>query len=156
MYQKEQNYMKSTFLEVTTVIWCCVRMLDDDFEKDLRVGPDIWVPPGVADYLISRMHWIREGEQGDFQVGPPAGYKVEDLATLAYLIVSGDLVSAKELADNLPRSQMWMEPRSASLVENNMNYQLKNPFKRRKSKQRRRKRNGAAETSAQVIFSHPK
>jgi hypothetical protein len=45
-----------------------------------------------------------------------------------------------------------MEPRSASLVENNTNYQLKNPFKRRKSKQRRRRRNGAAEDSAQVIF----
>ena len=127
-------------------------MSDDDFEKDLWVGPGIWVPPGVADFLISRMFWIREEEPGDFQVGPPAGYNFDDLATLAYLIVSGDLVSAKELADNIPRSQMWMEPRSASLVENNTNYQLKNPFKRRKSKQRRRRRNGAAEDSAQVIF----
>ena len=131
-------------------------MLDDDFKKDLRVGPDIWVPPGVADYLMSRMHWLREEEQGDFQVPVPAGYEFDDLATLAYLIVTDDLVSAKELADNLPRSQMWMEPRSASLVENNMNYQMKNPFKRRRKKQsRRKKRNGAAETSVQVIFSLP-
>ena len=131
-------------------------MLDDDFEKDLRVGPDIWVPPGVADYLMSRMHWLREEEQGDFQVPVPAGYEFDDLATLAYLIVTDDLVSAKELAENLPRSQMWMEPRSASLVENNMNYQLKNPFKRRGSKQRRRrKRNGTLEDFVQVKFSFP-
>ena len=103
-------------------------MLDDDFEKDLRVGPDIWVPPGVADYLMSRMHWLREEEQGDFQVPVPAGYEFDDLTTLAYLIVTDDVVAARELADNLPRS-MWMET-SSSDSTTNQNHLKKNPFRR--------------------------
>ena len=123
---------------------------DDDFSKEMWVGPDIWVPPLVADYLISRMQWVKEGEKTDFQVGAPAGYEVDDLNTLAYLIVTGDFAAAKELADNLPRSQMWMEP-SSSLVASNANYTVTNPFKRR----RRRKKNRGGESSVQVIFSLP-
>ena len=111
---------------------------DGDFYKDMWVGPDIWVPPRVADFLISRMQWIREGgEHADFQVGAPPGFDYGDLTTLAYLIVTNDLVAAKVLADNLPRSQMWMEPSSSSLVEENANYTLKNPFKRRRGRQRK-------------------
>ena len=113
----------------------------DDFKNDMWVGPDIWVPPGVADFLISRMQWIREGEQADFQVVAPKGFDFDDLATLAYLIVTGDLVSAKVLADNLPRS-LWMETSSSSLVEENLNYNLKNPFRRRRGKKRRLRGNG--------------
>ena len=128
---------------------------DDDFSNDMWVGPDIWVPPKVADYLMSRMEWMKEGEKTDFQVGAPAGYEVDDLNTLAYLIVTGDFVAAKELADNLPRSQMWMEPSSSSLVDSNANYTVTNPFKRRRRKQRRRKKNGGGENSVQVIFSLP-
>ena len=122
---------------------------DDDFSKEMWVGPDIWVPPLVADYLISRMQWVKEGEKTDFQVGAPAGYEVDDLNTLAYLIVTGDFAAAKELADNLPRPQMWMEP-SSSLVASNANYTVTNPFKRR----RRRKKN-RGENSVQVICSLP-
>ena len=113
------------------------------------VAPDIWVPPSVADFLISRMQWIRQGEHADFQVGAPAGFDFDDLATLAYLIVNDDLGPAKLLADNLPRSITWMEPSSSSLLEGNKNYTKKNPFKRRK-KQRRGKKNGAGGKSVQV------
>ena len=128
----------------------CAMISDDDFSKEMWVGPDIWVPPLVADYLISRMQWVKEGEKTDFQVGAPAGYEVDDLNTLAYLIVTGDFAAAKELADNLPRPQMWMEP-SSSLVASNANYTVTNPFKRR----RRRKKNRGGESSVQVIFSLP-
>ena len=128
-------------------------------EEEMWIGPEIWVPPGIADYLFSRMQWIKEGEQGNFQVGVPYGYDFEDLATLAHLIVTDDLGPAKVLAENLPRSITWMDPSSTSLVEGNANYTLKNPFKRRRGKARRRNRNGAAENSVQVenciIFSLP-
>ena len=110
---------------------------DADFNNDMWLGPGIWVPPGVADYLISRTQWIREGEKADFQVGVPKGYEFDDLATLAYLIVTNDVVAAKELAENLPRSHMWMEPSLSRILEGNENYTLKNPFKRRRGKQRR-------------------
>ena len=40
---------------------------------------------------------------------------------------------------------MWMEPTSSSLVADNSNYTIKNPFKR--GKKRRRNRNGAGEDS---------
>ena len=109
----------------------CAMISDDDFSKEMWVGPDIWVPPTVADYLISRMQWIKEGEKTDFQVGAPAEYEVDDLNTLAYLIVTGDFAAAKELADNLPRPQMWMEP-SSSLVDSKANCTMTNPFKRRR------------------------
>ena len=109
----------------------CAMISDDDFSKEMWVGPDIWVPPLVADYLISRMQWVKEGEKTDFQVGAPAGYEVDDLNTLAYLIVTGDFAAAKELADNLPRPQMWMEP-SSSLVDSKANCTMTNPFKRRR------------------------
>ena len=94
------------------------------------------MPPGVADFIFSRIEWIREGEQADFQVGVPNGYQFDDLATLAHLIVTEDLAAAKVLAANLPRSQMWMEP-SSSLPEGNANYLRKNPFKRLRGKQRK-------------------
>ena len=124
---------------------------DGDFNyMEMQVGPDIYVPPVVADYLFSRMGWIREGEQGNFQVEVPRGYNYGDLATLAHLIVTDDLGPAKALADNLPRSQMWMEPSSTSLLEGNANYTLKNPFKRRRGKKGRRNRKEAAENSVQV------
>ena len=124
---------------------------DGDFNyMEMQVGPDIYVPPVVADYLFSRMGWIREGEQGNFQVEVPRGYDFADLATLAHLIVTDDLGPAKVLADNLPRSQMWMEPSSTSLLEGNANYTLKNPFKRRRGKKGRRNRKEAAENSVQV------
>ena len=127
---------------------------DADFNNDMWLGPGIWVPPGVADYLISRTQWIREGEKGNFQLGVPNGYEFDDLATLAYLMVTDDVVAAKELADNLPRP-MWMETSSSSMVEENLNYNFKNPFKRGRGKQRTRKRNGAAENSVHVIVSLP-
>ena len=124
-------------------------MVSDDFQKEMWIGPDIWVPPLVADYLLSRMQWIKKGEQGDFQVAVPNGYDFDDLATLAHLIVTDDLGPAKVLADNLPRSITWMEPSSSSLLEGNTNYTKKNPFKRRR-KQRRGKKIGAVEKSVQV------
>ena len=125
-------------------------MDSDDFKNEICIGGDIYVPPGIADYIFSRIHWIQEGEQGNFQVEVPRGYDFADLATLAHLIVTDDLGPAKALADNLPRSQMWMEPTSTSLLEGNANYTLKNPFKRRRGKKGKRNRNEAAENSVQV------
>ena len=109
-------------------------MVHDDDEMWIAEG--VWVPPGVADFIFSRIEWIREGEQADFQVGVPNGYQFDDLATLAHLIVTEDFAAAKVLAANLPRSQMWMEP-SSSLPEGNANYLRKNPFKRLRGKQRK-------------------
>ena len=116
-----------------------------DFYNHMCVGPDIWVPPGVADFLFSRMQWIKDGEHTNFQIRPPPGFDFNELATLSFLIVDNDLGAARMLADNLPRSPTWMEQSSSSLVEGNRNYTLKNPFKRRSGKQRRRKKNGAVE-----------
>ena len=128
----------------------------DDFKNDMWVGPDIWVPPGVADFLISRMQWIREGEEADFQVVAPKGFDFDDLATLAYLIVTDDLVSAKVLADNLPRS-LWMETSSSSMVEENLNYNFKNPFRRRRGKKRRlRGKSGSMENDPLLGDGEPK
>ena len=122
------RYRKSPFSEVTTVFLCCAMISDADFNNDMWLGPGIWVPPVVADYLISRTQWMREGEKGDFQVEVPKGYEFEDLATLAYLIVTDDVVAARELADNIPRS-MWMET-SSSDSTTNQNHLKKNPFRR--------------------------
>ena len=147
---KEQKYtFEICIFRAFSVFFCWAMVQDNDFFKDMWVAPDIWVPPSVADFLISRMQWIRQGEHADFQVGAPAGFDFDDLATLAHLIVNNDLGHAKLLADNLPRSITWMEPSSSSLLEGNKNYTKKNPFKRRR-KQRRGKKNGAGGKSVQV------
>ena len=57
-------------------------MVSDDFEKEMWIAPEIWVPPVVADYLLSRILWIKEGEQGDFQVAVPNGYDNDEDARI--------------------------------------------------------------------------
>ena len=128
MHLTRTKHRKSPFQRFTTLTLCCAMISDADFNNDMWLGPGIWVPPVVADYLISRTQWMREGEKGDFQVEVPKGYEFDDLATLAYLIVTDHVVAAKELADNLPRS-MWMEE-SSSDSTTNQNHLKKNPFRR--------------------------
>ena len=77
---------------------------------DFEIQPGIFVPPAVANFLVRRLDWIKEGGEGPFQVLEPKGFDFQDLCTLADLIANNQSELATKMADNLSRSVMTVSP----------------------------------------------
>ena len=112
-----------------------------DLENDLTsVLPGVEVPPAVANFIFERIHWIQEGEVGEFELEPPVGWSLCDLFKLAFFVVNNESQLAKDVIESVAPSAMTMLTSSTLLQgeHSNDNYLKKSPFRRRKSKKLRR------------------
>ena len=111
-------------------------MVYQDLEdQQMEVGPGMVLPLPEADYVFSWMNFIRMGKTGEIFAHPSCKLNLEDLSTLAYLLVNEDITAAQLLFANLLRAPPTMLP-SSTLMDQNENYLKSNPFGGR----RRRKR----------------
>ena len=108
----------------------------------LKVWPGIALPLPAADYVFTWMNSIRKGEAGPDDIGdhPRCGLALNQLSTLAHLIVHEDIVAAQLLVSNLLLPPSTMMPAStmlpsSTLIPKNDNYMRTNPFRRRRRKQ---------------------
>ena len=91
--------------------------------------PGVPLPAPVADFIFSRVEWIRQGERGVFECEAPASWDLHDLCTLAFLVATKDTSAAGVMVSNLLRPPSRLLP-SATLVNGNNNYKKSNPFRR--------------------------
>ena len=73
----------------------------------IDVLPGVPLPAPVADFIFSRVEWIRQGERGVFESEAPASWDLHDLYTLAFLVATKDasgwwLTQGNYLFLNLP------------------------------------------------------
>ena len=108
---------------------------------DVEIRPGIFVPVAMGAFLVERLQWIEEGEEGDFQVLAPPGFEFHDLCTLALFLAKKQWGLAKEMVANLPPPAMGINA-SANFQGGNDNYLLKNPFSRRRRRRERKMREG--------------
>ena len=108
----------------------------------IDVWPGIALPLPAADYVFTWMNSIRKGEAGPNDIGdhPRCGLALNQLSTLAHLIVHEDIVAAQLLVSNLLLPPSTMMPAStmlpsSTLIPKNDNYMRTNPFRRRRRKQ---------------------
>ena len=107
----------------------------------IDVLPGVPLPAPVADFIFSRVEWIRQGERGVFESEAPASWDLHDLCTLAFLVATKDTSAAGVMVSNLLRPPSRLLP-SATLVNGNNNYKKSNPFRRRRKPKRGRFSNG--------------
>ena len=101
----------------------------------IDVLPGVPLPAPVADFIFSRVEWIRQGERGVFESEAPASWDLHDLCTLAFLVATKDTSAAGVMVSNLLRPPSRLLP-SATLVNGNNNYKKSNPFRRRRKLKR--------------------
>ena len=112
-----------------------------DLENELTsVLPGVEVPPAVANFIFERIHWMKDGEVGEFELEPPIGWGLCDLFQLAFFVANKESQLAKDLIESVAPSSMTMLPSSTLLQgeHSNDNYLKKSPFRRRKTKKLRR------------------
>ena len=107
-------------------------MVFEDFERiKIDVLPGVALPAPAADFIFSRVAWIRAGEKEPFDNEAPAPFEFHDLATLAYLIATEETFAAGVMVSSLLRPPSALLP-SATLPYPNDNFMKSNPFRRRK------------------------
>ena len=122
-------------------------MMSEDWTD---VAHGIKVPCPVADFIFSRLQWIRSGEVESFQVPPPPGWDSNDLCTGAFLLSNEDFSSARVLFENLPPPPMFINPSSTLLKESfNNNHLKRNPFKARRKRRKKGTRDDGEEGQEQ-------
>ena len=105
-------------------------------EKNLEgiqidVLPGVALPAPAADFIFSRVAWIRAGEKEPSDTEAPAPFEFHDLATLAHLVATEETFAAGVMVSSLLRSPSTLLP-SATLPNPNDNYIKSNPFRRRR------------------------
>ena len=104
-----------------------------DYLEDTMIDvlPGVALPALVADFIFSRVEWIRGGERGEFKAVAPACWDLHELFTLAFLVARKETCAAGIMVSNLLRPPPTLLP-SASLMSGNDNYKKANPFRRRR------------------------
>ena len=104
-----------------------------DYLEDTMIDvlPGVALPALVADFIFSRVEWIRGGERGEFKAVAPACWDLHELFTLAFLVARKETCAAGIMVSNLLRPPPTLLP-SASLMSGNDNYKKGNPFRRRR------------------------
>ena len=118
----------------------------------IEVLPRVELPALVADFIFSRVEWIRQGERGVFEREAPASWDLHDLYTLAFLVATNDTSAAGVMVSNLLRPPSRMLP-SATLVNGNNNYKKSNPFRRRRKSKRGGCGDGVVDSLKVIIIS---
>ena len=133
-----------------------------DLENDLTsVLPGVEVAAAAANYIFERIHWMEEGEVGEFGLEPPDGWSLHDLSTLAFFVANDEHQLAKDLLQSVSPSPMRMDPSSTLLQGeySNDNYLKTNPFRRRRTRKLRREKGneqmqyGAANLGSDVVMA---
>ena len=115
-------------------------------EKNLEgiqidVLPGVALPAPAADFIFSRVAWIRAGEKKPFKSGAPAPFEFHDLTTLAHFVATEEIFAASVMVSSLLRPPSALLP-SATLPNPNDNFLKSNPFRRRRKPKRGRFNNG--------------
>ena len=75
----------------------------------------------------------------NFNVEPPSSWDFGELCTLALLVANGETSAARLMVSNMMQSSTNLLP-SATLMTQNNNFLLQNPFRRKRAKKNRRRR----------------
>ena len=112
-----------------------------DLENELTsVLPGVEVAAAAANYIFEWIHWMEEGEVGEFSLEVPEGWSLHDLSTLAFFVANDEHQLAKDLIQSVPPSPMRMKTSSTLLQGeySNDNYLKTNPFRRRRTRKLKR------------------
>ena len=97
----------------------------------IEILPGVALPSPAADFVFSRLAWIKSGQKEPFDVTLPSSFEFHDLATLAFLIANNETSAAADMVSNLLRTPSTLLP-SATLACGNDNYTKSNPFRRQR------------------------
>ena len=104
-----------------------------------EVLPGLPLPAGAANFVFAWKEWMRNGEIGVFNVEPPSSWDFGELCTLALLVANGETSAARLMVSNMMQSSTNLLPFATLMTQNN-NFLLQNPFRRKRAKKNRRRR----------------
>ena len=116
--------------------WAIIMVLQDLENVYTDVLPGLSLPAGAAWFVLARVEWIRKGEVAAFDLEAPSPWQFSDLCTLAFLVANRETDAARLMVANLLQPPSILLP-SATLMDENDNYLVKCPFRRRKQRQGR-------------------
>ena len=87
------------------------------------VLPGLPLPSEAAKFIFCRLAWIREGEEGVFDLEAPLPWNRDNLCTLAFLISNQETYSARLMVANLLKNLKYFEfkgscPSNALMAKN--------------------------------------
>ena len=101
-----------------------------------EVLPGLPLPAGAANFVFAWKEWMRNGEIGVFNVESPSSWDFGELCTLALLVANGETSAARLMVSNMMQSSTNLLP-SATLMTQNNNFLLQNPFRRKRAKKKK-------------------
>ena len=104
---------------------------EDLVDIPIEILPGVALPAPAADFVFTRLSWIRAGKKEPFDTASPASFEFHDLATLAFLIANNETSAAADMVSNLLQTPSTLLP-SATLACGNDNYTKSNPFRRQR------------------------
>ena len=94
---------------------------EDLVDIPIEILPGVALPAPAADFVFSRLAWIKSGQKEPFDVTSPSSFEFHDLATLAFLIANNETSAAADMVSNLLQTPSTLLP-SATLACQNDNY----------------------------------
>ena len=88
------RYSSHPFSESKFVsVWDLVMLLGNVDSILVEVYPGLVLPAPCADFVLIRLEWISQGEEGDFEFGAPYLWNFSDLCLLAFLIAKWEITN---------------------------------------------------------------
>ena len=104
-----------------------------------EVLPGLPLPAGAANFVFAWKEWMRNGEICVFNLEPPSSWDFGELCTLALLVANGETSAARLMVSNMMQSSTNLLPFATLMTQNN-NFLLENPFRRKRAKKNRGRR----------------